>query len=81
MDDRVVSDALASLTHPHSIKPFFFFSFAPWCPACRQLHPTWKEFSEWTDDLGLAGVAQVDVTENPGLSGRFVVTALPTIFQ
>ena len=33
--------------------------YAPWCPACRQLHATWSEFAEWTDDLGLAGVAQV----------------------
>lgn len=55
--------------------------FAPWCPACRALHRTWEEFSTWTHDLGLDGVAQVDVTENPGLSGRFVVTALPTIYH
>ena len=26
-------------------------------------------------------VGQVDVTASPGLSGRFMVTALPTIFQ
>lgn len=55
--------------------------FAPWCPACRALRPVWGQFSEWADDLGLDGVAHVDVTENPGLSGRFIVTALPTIFH
>ena len=55
-------------------------SFAPWCPACRGLQPAWEEFSTWSDDLEV-GVAQVDVTESPGLSGRFMVTALPTIFQ
>lgn len=55
--------------------------YAPWCPACRALRPTWNEFSEWSDDLNLDGVAHVDVTENPGLSGRFIVTALPTIFH
>lgn len=54
--------------------------FAPWCPACRGLQPTWEEFSTWSDDLEV-GVAQVDVTESPGLSGRFMVTALPTIFH
>ena len=27
------------------------------------------------------GVGQVDVTASPGLSGRFMVTALPTIFH
>ncbi len=55
--------------------------FAPWCPACRALHPTWADFSDWTEDLELDGIAQVDVTENPGLSGRFLVTSLPTIYQ
>jgi len=54
--------------------------FAPWCPACRGLQPIWEEFSSWSDDLEV-GVAQVDVTESPGLSGRFMVTALPTIFH
>ena len=57
------------------------FSYAPWCPACRALGEAWAGFAEWTDDLGLHGVAKVDVTENPGLSGRFLVTALPTIYQ
>ncbi len=59
----------------------YLSSYAPWCPACRALHPTWIDYSDWTEDLGLTGIAQVDVTENPGLSGRFLVTALPTIYQ
>lgn len=57
-----------------------YFSYAPWCPACKGLEPVWKEFSTWADDLEIK-VAQVDVTTSPGLSGRFMVTALPTIFQ
>ena len=56
------------------------FSFAPWCPACRGLQPTWEDFAGWSEDLEI-GVGQVDVTSSPGLSGRFMVTALPTIFQ
>ncbi|GJQ67721.1 hypothetical protein Trydic_g16541 [Trypoxylus dichotomus] len=54
--------------------------YAPWCPACKGLEPVWKEFSTWADDLEIK-VAQVDVTTSPGLSGRFMVTALPTIFH
>jgi len=53
---------------------------APWCPACRALQPIWEDFSGWTEDLEI-GVGQVDVTSSPGLSGRFMVTALPTIFH
>jgi len=54
--------------------------FAPWCPACRALQPAWDEFSGWSEDLEV-GIAQVDVTLSPGLSGRFMVTALPSIFH
>merc|ERR1711915_641995 len=53
---------------------------APWCPACRGLQPTWEDFAGWSEDLEI-GIGQVDVTTSPGLSGRFMVTALPTIFH
>nr|XP_033808442.1 thioredoxin-related transmembrane protein 1 [Geotrypetes seraphini] len=54
--------------------------YAPWCPACLNLQPEWEEFAEWGDDLEI-NVAKVDVTEQPGLSGRFIITALPTIYH
>ncbi|XP_018324464.1 thioredoxin-related transmembrane protein 1-like [Agrilus planipennis] len=54
--------------------------YAPWCPACKGLQPVWKEFASWSGELEIK-VGQVDVTTAPGLSGRFVVTALPTIFH
>lgn len=54
--------------------------YAPWCPACQALEPVWNEFSTWSDDLGI-GVAKIDVTTSPGLSGRFMITALPTIYH
>ncbi|XP_005047936.1 PREDICTED: thioredoxin-related transmembrane protein 1 [Ficedula albicollis] len=54
--------------------------YAPWCPACENLQPEWEKFAEWGEDLGV-NVAKVDVTEQPGLSGRFVITALPTIYH
>ncbi|KAG8561584.1 hypothetical protein GDO81_015396 [Engystomops pustulosus] len=54
--------------------------YAPWCPACQKLQPEWKEFAEWGDDLNV-NIAKVDVTAQPGLSGRFIITALPTIYH
>lgn len=58
----------------------FLISYAPWCPACRALEPIWNDFASWSDDLGIQ-VGHVDVTTSPGLGGRFMVTALPTIYQ
>ncbi|CAH0389666.1 unnamed protein product [Bemisia tabaci] len=54
--------------------------FAPWCPACQALQTQWEEFASWSRDLDIK-VGQVDVTKSPGLSGRFMVTALPSIFH
>ncbi|XP_005376849.2 PREDICTED: thioredoxin-related transmembrane protein 1 [Chinchilla lanigera] len=54
--------------------------YAPWCPACQNLQPEWEGFAEWGEDLEI-NVAKVDVTEQTGLSGRFIITALPTIYH
>ncbi|KAL8623866.1 hypothetical protein ACOMHN_002194 [Nucella lapillus] len=53
---------------------------APWCPACRSFQSTWKSLADWSQDLDMK-VGVVDVTESPGLSGRFLVTSLPTILH
>jgi len=54
--------------------------YAPWCPACKKLEPEWKKFAEWSDDLNIK-VGSADVTASPGLSGRFMVSGLPTIYH
>ncbi|KAM5164744.1 thioredoxin-related transmembrane protein 4 [Mantella aurantiaca] len=54
--------------------------YAPWCPACQQIQEDWENFAKRSSVLDVK-VAKVDVTEEPGLSGRFFVTKLPTIFH
>nr|XP_033791580.1 thioredoxin-related transmembrane protein 4 [Geotrypetes seraphini] len=54
--------------------------YAPWCPACQQIESDWKNFAESSKTLEI-NVGKVDVAEEPGLSGRFFVTTLPTIFH
>ncbi|XP_034134680.1 thioredoxin-related transmembrane protein 1 isoform X2 [Drosophila guanche] len=54
--------------------------FAPWCPACKNLAPTWERFARVAKDVKVE-VAKIDVTTSPSLSGRFFVTALPTIYH
>ena len=41
-------------------------SFAPWCPACKSVKPTWESFAtQWSEDLDIS-VATVNINENPG---------------
>ncbi|XP_071596397.1 thioredoxin-related transmembrane protein 4 [Heliangelus exortis] len=54
--------------------------YAPWCPACQQIEPTWESFAKESEHLDIT-VGKVDVTQEPGLSGRFFVTTLPTIYH
>lgn len=54
--------------------------YAPWCPACKGIAPIWEKVADWSEDLNIK-VGEVDVSEHAGLSGRFFVTALPTIYH
>lgn len=53
---------------------------APWCPACKQIQVDWEDLGKARGELGIH-VGKVDVTREPGLSGRFFVTTLPTIYH
>ncbi|XP_021248155.1 thioredoxin-related transmembrane protein 4 isoform X2 [Numida meleagris] len=54
--------------------------YAPWCPACQQIELIWESFAKESEQLDIT-VGKVDVTQEPGLSGRFFVTTLPTIYH
>ncbi|XP_024048651.1 thioredoxin-related transmembrane protein 4 isoform X2 [Terrapene carolina triunguis] len=54
--------------------------YAPWCPACQQIEAAWENFAKESEHLDIT-VGKVDVTQEPGLSGRFFVTTLPTIYH
>ncbi|CAL7946259.1 unnamed protein product [Xylocopa violacea] len=54
--------------------------YAPWCPACKSLEPIWEHLASQKKILNI-NVGKVDVTDSPGLSGRFMVIALPTIYH
>jgi len=54
--------------------------YAPWCPACKASESDYENFSKFSRDLKIK-VANVDVTQQPGLSGRFIITSLPTFYH
>jgi thioredoxin-like negative regulator of GroEL len=62
-----------------SIYLFSFLSYAPWCPACNQFKSVWNEFSQAMVSKNIK-VAAIDVDQYPSLSGRFGISALPTVY-
>ncbi|XP_005991148.1 thioredoxin-related transmembrane protein 4 [Latimeria chalumnae] len=54
--------------------------YAPWCSACHQIQLEWERFANESGEFGIR-VGKVDVTQQPGLSGRFFITTLPTIYH
>jgi len=42
------------------------FSYAPWCPACKSLLPTWDKLALRSFELDM-NFAKIDVTENAGV--------------
>ena len=53
---------------------FVCFSYAPWCPACRNLRPAWEKFAIRAEGMNVR-VAEVDVTEHSG-SNFIVISTL-----
>ena len=52
--------------------------YAPWCPHCRALEPTWAALATRLD--GAVRVARVDGTKQRALASRFRVDAYPSIY-
>jgi thioredoxin 1 len=52
--------------------------WAEWCGPCRMFLPTLAELSEEMKDK--AAVGKVNVDENPGLSEKFGIMSIPTVY-
>ncbi|XP_028392944.1 thioredoxin-related transmembrane protein 1-like [Dendronephthya gigantea] len=74
--EEITDDNWDAVLHGHWMIKFY----APWCPACRNLEPTWEKFALEAESLNVR-VGEVDVTRSTALSGRFGIVSLPTIYH
>lgn len=51
--------------------------WAPWCGPCRRMAPIVEKLEE--ELKGRVAVAKLNTDDNPGISARFEITAIPTL--
>ena len=70
LDERTFDQAIAA-------GPLLVDFWAPWCAPCRQVSPILDEIARAHADK--IQVVKINTDENPGVTARYGVTALPTL--
>jgi thioredoxin 1 len=74
---KTVTDADFDVEVLKSDKPVIVDFWAPWCAPCRQVSPILDEIAAAHADK--IEVVKLNTDENPSVTARYGVTALPTI--
>lgn len=74
---KTVTDADFEAEVLKSDKPVIVDFWAPWCAPCRQVSPILDEIADAHADK--IEVVKINTDENPAVTARYGVTALPTI--
>ena len=74
---KTVTDASFETDVLKSEKPVIVDFWAPWCAPCRQVSPILDEIAGAHADK--IQVVKINTDENPGVTARYGVTALPTL--
>jgi thioredoxin 1 len=76
MTAKAVTDATFDTDVLKSDKPVVVDFWAPWCGPCRQVSPILDEIAAQHDEIA---VVKLNADENPRVTAKYGVTALPTL--
>ena len=72
-----VSDKTFEAEVLKSKEPVLVDFFAEWCGPCKAMAPALEQVA--TEMAGKVKVVKVDVDQNPGITGKYGIRAMPTL--
>lgn len=76
---QVVSDANFDAEVLKSPEPVLVDFFAEWCGPCKAMAPALEQVA--TEMKGKVKVVKVDVDQNPGITQKYAIQAMPTLIM
>ncbi|CAN0448361.1 unnamed protein product [Phaeothamnion confervicola] len=76
---QIVSDANFEAEVLKSSEPVLVDFFAEWCGPCKAMAPALEQVA--TEMKGKLKVVKIDVDQNPGVTQKFRIQAMPTLIM
>jgi thioredoxin 1 len=76
---QIVSDANFEAEVLKSSEPVLVDFFAEWCGPCKAMAPALEQIA--TEMKGKVKIVKIDVDQNPGVTQKFRIQAMPTLIM